>query len=85
MCGIDRYVVSPVGIPDRYLDQVTGSFQDRICDVDQAPGSFRGRICDVDQAPGSARSRIGDVARAVTRARDARDAAVAGFVTLQGP
>ena len=48
-------------IPDRYVDQVPGSFQGRICDVDQAPGLFRGKICDVDQVPGSFRGMICDV------------------------
>ena len=55
-------------IPDRYVDQVPGSFQGRICDigrricdVEQVPGSFQGRICDVEQVPGSLWGRICDV------------------------
>ena len=50
-------------IPDRYVDQVPGSSQAKICDVDQAAGSFWGKICDVDQGPGSFQGRICDVAQ----------------------
>ena len=42
-------------IPDRYVDQVPGSFQGRICDVELVPGSVQGRICDVELVPGSFR------------------------------
>ena len=48
-------------IPDRYVDQVPGSFQGRICDVELVPGSVQGRICDVELVPGSFRGRICDV------------------------
>ena len=39
--------------------------------MEQVPGSFWGRICDVEQVPGTVAG--------------ARDVAVAGLVTLQGP
>ena len=58
-------------IPDRYVDQVPGSFQGRICDVELVPGSVQGRICDVEQVPGAVAG--------------ARNVAVAGPRSLQGP
>ena len=51
-------------IPDRYVDQVPGSFQGRICDVELVPGSVQGRICDVELVPGSFQGRICDVEQA---------------------